>query len=235
MLSLLVSWAVGFFWIWMIYDFFSNRSVDDGLWTIVVFFTPLGAAVYFVGHYIPRRKEGQSDISESEDRYKELQSAGEDNLPEASLIELGDLHREHGRPQDALRCYGKALPGAFDPPRILNGMARCHTELKQPDEAIAALKKIDPEALKKDEEAVCLLADCLMAKKDYTGALEAVSGVPASGASVKVRYYHAVVLALNGRKGEASEILKSVVGVEERVFKKDKVWVNKSKQLLAKI
>jgi len=181
---------VGAFWFWMMFDFFNERSMEEAFWTMVVFFGPMGAGVYFACFYLPRMASENQHVSDNANRYKELKNSNIDKLPNSSLFELAEMYEEDKRYKDALICYEKALPNAYSRNRVLVGVARCHIMIKDPQKSVEVLSQIDREYFSKDRTASLLLCEGLSAIGKKEEALKTMQELSNFQTDIETKYLH---------------------------------------------
>jgi hypothetical protein len=160
MVIILSGLAIGVFWLWMVVDMFQRRrEIDERFWTVVVLLLgPIGALIYFVGHYVPTVLRGSN--AGGSQRLKELESQGEDRLPLAHVAELARIYRRRGRWADAERCYRRAVASLSDQHSLHLELAECLIALKRAPEAVPHLQQVIERAPYYRHQAEELLKRC---------------------------------------------------------------------------
>ena len=227
----LLSAVVAAFWIWMVFDFFNRRAFEEDFWTLIVFFTPFGALIYFFGHYLPIAKF-ESQGMKNQRRFKALQALPLLELTGDNLRELGDLYRNRRKWADAVQCYERSLKYLPDLQSMRLDMARCLMELARQEDAAPFLREVVQKAPHYREAAVVLLSECLAHNGDWKGALTELEVLGPHIKSPEAMYQHAVCLLKNDQKDDARSVLRALLAKAPFIHREERFWLRRGKKLL---
>ncbi|MBI3323809.1 MAG: hypothetical protein HYZ92_00830 [Candidatus Omnitrophica bacterium] len=219
------------FWLGMILHFLATRAMEEDLWTMVVFFTPIGAVIYFFGYFLPNVRHSSTQVRHRQLRF--LQATPKDQLTADNLRQLGDYHREAGRWSESLEYYHSASPRYPGHHAIQLGIAECLIELKRPKEAIPDLRTIYEHDRLYQEQAGALLFRALTAP-GAEASLEDMRLLAQGTRSAEIKYGYAEQLRQAGQTSQAKQILQAMVaqGATGGAYRADRPWHCKAKKLL---
>ena len=222
------------FWLWMIFDFFQKRSFEDGIWTIVVFLSPLGALLYFFAYYLPSAVRASGGKGRR-NRFQQLSNYDLKDLSPLEANELGDKLLARGECEKAALCYEQVLRSMPERYSASVDLASCYIQTKRMDEAISHLEKVPLSASPYGERAAMLLGKCRLMKGDTEGALKAFQSIERSEGSFEFKYLYAQTLAKSRMKDDAERILNQIVRHGSMAARNEKHWVGKAKAELSRL
>ncbi len=221
----------------MLIHFF--RSRPEWYWFfVIIFFGPLGAAVYFFVDVFPtiRWKLPAFERMERRKRKAWLEALIRESPSQEALSELAFIETKEGRNERAIELFGEALARADDID-CFYGRGLALLEVGRHEEAITDLKRafdIDPTF--KFHEVSLALAEAYETAGDDAKAVQIYEAVLGRTTVSRAYYHYGRLLAKAGDPDRASkmmdEILSKQHGLPRYLKRQERPWVRKAKAFL---
>ncbi|MBT5469211.1 MAG: tetratricopeptide repeat protein [Nitrospina sp.] len=238
--------------LWMCMDCIQRR--EHFVWIIIIILLPpIGAVAYFFaiknrasssgatqgggGTLIPFGKTEKKEVETDETlQLKELIG----KYQKAYHYEkLGQAYVEQKNYDSAIANFEEAIQKDPEMLEARYGLAKCLHGLKRYDEAAAVLEKLTTLDKKYDYgNAIFGLAECYRMGGDDEKALATYGEVINSFHFFKAYYHYARLLDKNGKKQEAIDYMKSIVGSSKDLpdykLEKERFWIDEAYKYLRK-
>jgi len=241
--------AIGFM-LWMCMDCIQRR--EHFVWIIIIILLPpVGAVAYFFaiknransgastagGTIIPFGKLEKKEI-ETEETLQLKELIGK--YQKAYHYEkLGQVYVEQNKYESAIANFEEAIQRDPEMLEARYGLAKCLHGLERYDEASTVLEKLTSLDKKYDYgNAIFGLAECYRLGGNDEKALVAYGDVINSFHFFKAYYHYARLLDKNGKKQEAIDNMKSIVGsakdLPDYKLEKERFWIDEAYKYLRK-
>ena len=241
MLDFLIYGSVGYigliFRLAMLIHFF--RARPEWYWFfVIIFFGPIGAAVYFFVEVFPtiRWKLPAFERMERRKRKAWLETLILDSPSQEALAELALIERKEGRNERAVELFGQALARADDID-CFYGRGLALLELDRPQEAIPDLERafdIDPTF--KFHESSLALAEAYETAGNDARAVQIYEAVLGRTTVSKAYYNYGRLLAKAGDSARAKQMMDEILskqhGLPRYLKRQERPWVRKAKAFL---
>jgi tetratricopeptide (TPR) repeat protein len=242
-------YAAAGFMVWMCLDCIQRR--EHFIWIIImIILFPVGAVAYFF--VVKNRVGGGASVpagnrSSPTPIHKEVET--EETLQLKELIgkfqkayhyeKLGQVYLEQKQPVLAIPQFEEAIRRDPEMLEARYGMAKALHSLNRYEEASVVLEKLTSIDKKYDYgNAIFGLADCYRLSDNEEKALEAYGEVINSFHFFKAYYHYARLLDKKGKKQEAIDYMKSIVGsskdLPEYKLEKERFWIDEATKFLRK-
>ena len=229
------------FTIWMAVEAIRRGQAGSWLW-IIMFFGPVGAAVYFFSEYSswPGRRFAfeRRKVTAQELRHAEVEVRRLDSAPAwfhyASLLRA---RQDYGRAVEAgrkaLERDGRSLEGRYELGRALLGAGQFREAAETLESVVAADRTHDK------DEALYALAQARMAAGDAEVARPLLAELESRSSRPAILYDRAVLEGRLGDRETAARCLRRILDEAEYVppylAREVKPWVKKARQGLRKL
>ncbi len=240
------------FMLWMCMDCIQRR--EHFVWIIIIILLPpIGAVAYFfaiknrAGSIATSKATGGSIIPFGKSEKKEVET--DETLQLKELIakyqkayhyeKLGQAYVEQNNFDSAIANFEEAIQRDPEMLEARYGLAKCLHGLQRYDEAASVLEKLTTLDKKYDYgNAIFGLAECYRLAENDEKALATYGEVINSFHFFKAYYYYARLLDKNGKKQEAIDYMKSIVGsskdLPEYKLEKERFWIDEAYKYLRK-
>ena len=244
MTDLFIYAAAGFM-VWMSLDCIQRR--EHFIWIIImIILFPVGAVAYFF--VVKNRVGGKAPGSLAPTPIcREVET--EETLQLKDLIgkfhkayhyeKLGQVYIDQNKFDLAIPQFEEAIQRDPEMMEARYGLAKCFHGLSRYEEAAVALEKLTAIEKKYDYgNAIFGLAECYRLSGNEEKALEAYGEVINSFHFFKAYYHYACLLDNKGKKQEAIDYMKSIVGSSKDLpdykLEKERFWIDEATKFLRK-
>ena len=244
MTDLFIYAAAGFM-VWMCMDCIQRR--EHFIWIIImIILFPVGALAYFF--VVKNRAEGKTPGSLAPTPIRK-QVETEETLQLKDLIgkfhkayhyeKLGQVYIEQKKFDLAIPQFEEAIQRDPEMMEARYGLAKCFHGLSRFEEAAVALEELTAIEKKYDYgNAIFGLAECYRLSGNEEKALETYGEVINSFHFFKAYYHYARLLDKKGKKQEAIDYMKSIVGSSKDLpdykLEKERFWIDEATKFLRK-
>ena len=237
--------------LWMCMDCIQRR--EHFVWIIIIILLPpIGAVAYFFAiknraGTVPSKAMGGNIISFGKPEKKEVET--DETLQLKELIgkyqkayhyeKLGQAYVEQKNYESAIANFEEAIQRDSEMLEARYGLAKCLHGLQRYDEAATVLEKLTTLDKKYDYgNAIFGLAECYRLAGNDEKALTAYGEVINSFHFFKAYYHYARLLDKKGKKQEAIDYMKSIVGSSKDLpdykLEKERFWIDEAYKYLRK-
>ena len=231
--------------VWMSLDCIQRR--EHFIWIIImIILFPVGAVAYFF--VVKNRVEGKAlgSLAPTPIR-REVET--EETLQLKDLIrkfhkayhyeKLGQVYIDQNKFDLAIPQFEEAIQRDPEMMEARYGLAKCFHGLSRYEEGAVALEKLTAIEKKYDYgNAIFGLAECYRLSGNEEKALEAYGEVINSFHFFKAYYHYACLLDNKGKKQEAIDYMKSIVGSSKDLpdykLEKERFWIDEATKFLRK-
>ncbi len=236
--------------IWMVWDWIKRK--EHFVWLIIMFFLfPVGALAYFF--FVkskapnPATPAGSPGFFNNPPQTKEIDT--QETLQLKDMIgkfnkpyhhqELGLLYFDEKKYELAIPSLKEAITRDPDLIDAQYGLAKSYYALQRYTEAAEILEELVKENKKHDYgNAIFGLAECYRLSGEDDKALEAYEAVINSYHFFKAYYHYARLLDKRGKKQEAIDTMKSLIGSSKDLpdykLEKERHWIEEAYKFLRK-
>ena len=231
--------------VWMSLDCIQRR--EHFIWIIImIILFPVGAVAYFfvvknrVGGKAPgslaptpiRREVETEETLQLKDLIRKFHKA-------YHYEKLGQVYIDQNKFDLAIPLFEEAIQRDPEMMEARYGLAKCFHGLSRYEEAAVALEKLTAIEKKYDYgNAIFGLAECYRLSGNEEKALEAYGEVINSFHFFKAYYHYARLLDNKGKKQEAIDYMKSIVGSSKDLpdykLEKERFWIDEATKFLRK-
>ena len=244
MTDLFIYAAAGFM-VWMCLDCIQRR--EHFIWIIImIILFPLGAVAYF---FVVKTRTSEVNVPGRPPAPIRREVETEETLQLKELIgkyhkafhyeKLGQVYLEQKNFDMAIPNFEEAIQRDPETMEARYGLAKCYHGLGNFEEASRALEKLTTLDKKYDYgNAIFGLAECYRLSGNEEKALEAYGEVINSFHFFKAYYHYARLLDKKGKKQEAIDYMKSIVGSSKDLpdykLEKERFWIDEAYKYLKK-
>lgn len=209
------------FQVWAIVDCLRLRS--RSMWVLaVLLFGPFGALAYVVSELLRGRWLGDqpaaAPVVVRDPRIQEIEALLALNPAPALLVELGDLRARQGDDRAAAEAYGRSLENDPDSLYARYHLGRALMAQGRHVEAVREFEQVHAQDPKYDYGAAAeALADALLAAGRDGDALTRYAELAEASARARPKFQLGMLLDRAGRRAEALEVMRDIVGQEEAI------------------
>ena len=231
--------------VWMCLDCIQRR--EHFIWIIImIILFPVGAVAYF---FVVKNRAAEVKVPGSLATPIRKEVETEETLQLKELIgkyhkafhyeKLGQVYLEQKKFEMAIPNFEEAIQRDPETMEARYGLAKCYHGLDNFEEAAKALEKLTAIDKKFDYgNAIFGLAECYRLSGKEEKALEAYGEVINSFHFFKAYYHYARLLDKKGKKQEAIDYMKSIVGSSKDLLdyklEKERFWIDEAYKYLRK-
>ena len=231
--------------VWMSLDCIQRR--EHFIWIIImIILFPVGAVAYF---FVVKNRVGGKAPGSLAPTPISREVETEETLQLKDLIgkfhkayhyeKLGQVYIDQNKFDLAIPLFEEAIQRDPEMMEARYGLAKCFHGLSRYEEAAVALEKLTAIEKKYDYgNAIFGLAECYRLSGNEEKALEAYGEVINSFHFFKAYYHYACLLDNKGKKQEAIDYMKSIVGSSKDLpdykLEKERFWIDEATKFLRK-
>jgi tetratricopeptide (TPR) repeat protein len=228
------------FWIWMAYDCY-KRHGGLASWHYFFFFFPPSVVIYFVAHIgviLRSPLGGGRGIFGASLKSRIARAQRQLRISDTVAVraELGELYHDNGQFDESEKEFQKVLE--FDPQsnEAHYYIGLCRMQRGDFPGALTFLQRVmDRDKKLRFGLAWLRYTDCLIATGKRDEALEERRKLCRSFPRPLTEFAYAELLAGNGQKDKAREILDEMLATSHQAPREDQVWLKKGKTLLREV
>jgi len=238
-------YAAAGFMVWMSLDCIQRR--EHFIWIIImIILFPVGAVAYF---FVVKNRVGGKALGSLAPTPIRREVETEETLQLKDLIrkfhkayhyeKLGQVYIDQNKFDLAIPQFEEAIQRDPEMMEARYGLAKCFHGLSRYEEGAVALEKLTAIEKKYDYgNAIFGLAECYRLSGNEEKALEAYGEVINSFHFFKAYYHYACLLDNKGKKQEAIDYMKSIVGSSKDLpdykLEKERFWIDEATKFLRK-
>ena len=231
--------------VWMSLDCIQRR--EHFIWIIImIILFPVGAVAYF---FVVKNRVGGKALGSLAPTPIRREVETEETLQLKDLIrkfhkayhyeKLGQVYIDQNKFDLAIPQFEEAIQRDPEMMEARYGLAKCFHGLSRYEEAAVALEKLTAIEKKYDYgNAIFGLAECYRLSGNEEKALEAYGEVINSFHFFKAYYHYACLLDNKGKKQEAIDYMKNIVGSSKDLpdykLEKERFWIDEATKFLRK-
>ena len=231
--------------VWMSLDCIQRR--EHFIWIIImIILFPVGAVAYF---FVVKNRVGGKALGSLAPTPIRREVETEETLQLKDLIgkfhkayhyeKLGQVYIDQNKFDLAIPQFEEAIQRDPEMMEARYGLAKCFHGLSRYEEAAVALEKLTAIEKKYDYgNAIFGLAECYRLSGNEEKALETYGEVINSFHFFKAYYHYACLLDNKGKKQEAIDYMKSIVGSSKDLpdykLEKERFWIDEATKFLRK-
>src|SRR5262245_36328101 len=221
--------------------FIRRRPDTYWLW-IIIFFGPLGAAIYIFMEVIPDLGllRQSFEVFPRRKRIRHLEALVLDNPAAGNYEELGDLYLDEGNFKRARECYDKAISSRSDLLDVFHRRGIAEIQLGDFAAAVSDLERVVSRDRKYDSNRAAGLLAHAYANTGQTEQADALfQEVTQRSTLSEIYYYYATFLASQNRTAEAREwsqrILAKKPTMPGYLRRRERPWFRRANGLLKRL